>query len=695
MTLLGGRAATEWLAMCFGACLPADYTAFTDKEPVERRPKRPKTSWRELPLLSKYELVKPIGRGGFSEIWLAERLNDSRTKVAIKVVDLTNPDLEAEEVGCLIAEAKFLRSLDCPFLLSCHETAANKDWLLLVLEYLSGGEIMDHLHKVMKYTEAEAAKLFAQVVSAISYLHNLNLIHRDIKPENVMFVNAVEECEALGRPLRVKVIDMGMAALYNPEKPIRGCIGTPGFVPPGRKPHSGQDIRLMTYCNKSIKEAPGLKDERFLSLSSAARELLLAMLADDPRDRPSCAEVLRHPFITAADGDAQRAHREIEISVRRRMRELAQLRRVHGLHYALRAHKPEGADHLTFLRLLDQKRVRLKGDSGGFIRHSDAFMRTSAAEGSGGGGGVIGFCRSSLALSYATPPPVLLMSIPQSQPPATCAAVAAAAAAAWDPTATTSSSHHHSPPPMLQPIKEQPTLTSGSLPGVARKTKGLQEAAAFSLPSSGPATDGCNTHDAAQQSKPGLGAAQVPPLPGRLPAAAAAASRPTSSGGDLSARGGSAHNKQQHQHKVMIDPMAVVNALPTLQHCTSADALTLPGARGVVVVRGGSDDGCSDGAVGDRAPGGASPVASTALLDQALVRCMSANPDTLELLSHRESLRKLWDQVAVGPLATEDRQALGASATGYRHSAPPAEGNVVGGGIGVGGSSSGGGGGGI
>ncbi|KXZ55337.1 hypothetical protein GPECTOR_3g469 [Gonium pectorale] len=301
-------------------------------------------------------------RGGFSEIWLSEN-RTTKEMVAIKVVQLVNEDFEPDEVATLLAEAKFLRTLDCPYLLKCYETTATEEWLVMVLEYLSGGEMLDHIHKVKKYTEAEAGKLFAQVVSAASYLHNLNLIHRDFKPENIMFAAPVEVMEAEARPLRVKVIDLGMAALYDPKKPACDiyALGVVLFIMlTGRKPHGGQDIRNMTYCNKSIMDAPGLKDERFLSLSNAARDLLLAMLADDYKKRPSAADVLRHPFIAAVDATSE-AHREMGEVVRRRMRELAQLRRMHGLRFALRVSKPVGGDHNALLEALDRRRLKFKG----------------------------------------------------------------------------------------------------------------------------------------------------------------------------------------------------------------------------------------------------------------------------------------------------------------------------------------------
>ncbi|KAG2488174.1 hypothetical protein HYH03_013316 [Edaphochlamys debaryana] len=340
--------------------------------------------WWHHPLVVRHKLVKRIGKGGFSEVWLAEDLETGERK-ALKVVRLTDPDLQEGDAAVLLAEAKFLRTLDCPYLVKCSETAATPDHLFLLLELLTGGELLDNVHQIKAYSEAQAARLFAQLVSAISYLHTLNLMHMDIKPENVMFESPVEECEEQGRPLRIKVIDMGMSTQYDPNKPIREATGTPGFAAPelfnggcqtpasdvyslgvvlfimltGRKPHSGHDIRCLTYSDIPICRAPGLKDQRFLSLSSDAQDLLLKMLADSPRDRPSCLEVLRHPFIAAVDSNMD-AHRQISEVVRRRMRELAQLRRLHGLRYAMHMHRPANNEEARrMVEAMDQRGFRM------------------------------------------------------------------------------------------------------------------------------------------------------------------------------------------------------------------------------------------------------------------------------------------------------------------------------------------------
>lgn len=52
------------------------------------------------------------------------------------------------QLAILRAEAKFLLTLDCPYLIKCYETTHDGVHLFLVLEMLTGGELLDHIHKV-------------------------------------------------------------------------------------------------------------------------------------------------------------------------------------------------------------------------------------------------------------------------------------------------------------------------------------------------------------------------------------------------------------------------------------------------------------------------------------------------------------------------------------------------------------------
>lgn len=64
-----------------------------------------------------------------------------------------------------------------------------------------------------------------QILEAVAYMHEHGIMHRDVKPENIMFAQSVETSQDnpdSDQVFNVKMIDLGMAALYNPKVPLRG-----------------------------------------------------------------------------------------------------------------------------------------------------------------------------------------------------------------------------------------------------------------------------------------------------------------------------------------------------------------------------------------------------------------------------------------------------------------------------------------
>jgi calcium-dependent protein kinase len=75
------------------------------------------------------------------------------------------------------------------------------------MEYCEDGDLFDHLLSCEKYNEEETAKIIKQILSAIRYLHDKNIVHRDLKLENILFENKN------AKDLNIKLIDFGLSQL--------------------------------------------------------------------------------------------------------------------------------------------------------------------------------------------------------------------------------------------------------------------------------------------------------------------------------------------------------------------------------------------------------------------------------------------------------------------------------------------------
>lgn len=151
---------------------------------------------RSLP--EHYQLVRLLGRGGMSEVFLAEDDRLGRP-VAIKFL---NPEFrrQPERMRRFHREARAASALNHPNILTIHDIGENHGVQFIVSEYVEGETLSKRIAKE-SVPIGEAVAIAKQIVSALGASHKAGIVHRDVKPDNIML-----------RPDGgLKVLDFGLA----------------------------------------------------------------------------------------------------------------------------------------------------------------------------------------------------------------------------------------------------------------------------------------------------------------------------------------------------------------------------------------------------------------------------------------------------------------------------------------------------
>lgn len=180
----------------------------------------------------------------------------------------------------------------------------------LIMEYVAGGELFDHLVAQGKLTPRDARGYFRQIIFGMDYCHRFNICHRDLKPENLL----LDEAKKI-----VKVADFGMAALQPTEKMLETSCGSPHYASPeivSGKRYKGTAsdiwscgiILFALLCGRLPFDDPNIQQllgkvraGKFMMpewLEPASKDLIWRMLEVDPEKRIKMADIMRHPWFT-------------------------------------------------------------------------------------------------------------------------------------------------------------------------------------------------------------------------------------------------------------------------------------------------------------------------------------------------------------------------------------------------------------
>uniref|UniRef100_A0A8C8IKE0 Peripheral plasma membrane protein CASK n=2 Tax=Oncorhynchus TaxID=8016 RepID=A0A8C8IKE0_ONCTS len=277
-----------------------------------------------------YELCEVIGKGPFSVVRRCIN-RDTGQQFAVKIVDVasftSSPGLSTED---LKREASICHMLKHPHIVELLETYSSDGMLYMVFEFMDTADLCFETVKRADagfvYSEAVASHYMRQILEALRYCHDNNVIHRDVKPHCVLLASKENSAP-------VKLGGFGVAIQLGESGLVAGGrVGTPHFMAPevvkrepygkpvdvwgcgvilfillsGCLPFYGTKERLFEAIIKGKYKV--MNPRQWSHISESAKDLVRRMLMLDPAERITVYEALNHPWLKERDRYAYKIH---------------------------------------------------------------------------------------------------------------------------------------------------------------------------------------------------------------------------------------------------------------------------------------------------------------------------------------------------------------------------------------------------
>jgi tRNA A-37 threonylcarbamoyl transferase component Bud32 len=258
--------------------------------------------------LSHFLILEEIGSGSFSRVYKVQIAGDHR----IFAMKTLNKDFlrKRKQLKYAISEGKILQQLDHPFIIKLHYAFQTSKCLHFVLDYCPNGDLAELIAEHGCFTEAEAKFFVIELILALEYLHDLEIIYRDLKPENIL----------LDSDGHIRLTDFGLAKDVKTDL-TSTFAGTPAYLTPemlsdktSSKASDVYSLGLVFYELLAGKPAFWENDLEVLfekircskftfppQMSSSAIDLISQLLNPTPSNRPTISEVKRHEIFSDTD----------------------------------------------------------------------------------------------------------------------------------------------------------------------------------------------------------------------------------------------------------------------------------------------------------------------------------------------------------------------------------------------------------
>ncbi|KAJ2359388.1 serine/threonine protein kinase [Coemansia sp. RSA 2618] len=278
---------------------------------------------RSEPCLFKqsYLLADQLGKGAFAQVRVAiNRVTGER--YAAKIIDrnrITQADKRKKLDENFRVETSILSRVRHPAIVQVHGVFREADYLYLVLDLATDGELFDEILRREFLSEDDSRKVMLQLLLAIRHLHRMGIVHRDIKLENILLSDR--------QSLRLKLADFGLAKILGEQMFMKTVCGTPMYVAPEvlTVRQAGMYDSLVDMWSLGVvlyiclcgfppfsdeMSPPPMRDQIIAgmysfpspywdSISPDAIDLVCRMLQVDPKSRITVDQALAHPWLKA------------------------------------------------------------------------------------------------------------------------------------------------------------------------------------------------------------------------------------------------------------------------------------------------------------------------------------------------------------------------------------------------------------
>ncbi len=252
---------------------------------------------------AKYKIIKTIGKGSLSTVYLAQSLKDENL-VAVKILNNNLISHRLEDYIRFQNEVKIVSALNHPHIIKILDHGQFNNYNYIVTEYIEGKSLSQLYKSNQKLNMNKVINIGIQLCDTLSYLHNENIIHKDIKPGNIMITKDLKS---------IKLIDFGLSYLLDSNSFFNtdSISGSIAYISPEqsgilKRPldHRSDLYSLGISLYELFTEHPPFSDTDFIKLiykhlahtpsppshfnkdiPPVLDEIILKLLAKEPTDR--------------------------------------------------------------------------------------------------------------------------------------------------------------------------------------------------------------------------------------------------------------------------------------------------------------------------------------------------------------------------------------------------------------------------